>query len=221
MCGRYTLSTDGATLAHVYGVTELQGWEPRYNIAPTQFVPALIDRDGERHFELFHWGLVPSWAKERKIGARMINARAETIAEKPSFRAAFKYRRCAILADGYYEWVKRSDGKQTYYMRPTNGETFTFAGLWEKWLSADGSELLSCSIVTCAANDDLAHLHHRMPVVLAPSAMDSWLAASTTTSDAATLLRPAPPGSFNPIAVSAYVNSASREGPDCVAPVSA
>jgi putative SOS response-associated peptidase YedK len=221
MCGRFTLASDGDTLAAEFGVRELSSWLPRYNIAPTQAVLALV-RDG-RGFKAarLHWGLVPSWAKDRKMSARLINARAETVADKPSFRSAFKQRRCLILADGYYEWVKQGPAKQPMYIRRGDGVPFAFAGLWERWIDENAAPFNSCTIITCAANDDLAPLHHRMPVVLEKSDYAAWIDAADSASVHLDLLKPAATGTFRAWAVSTYVNAPAHEGPDCTRPIAA
>jgi len=219
MCGRYTLACDGATLVAEFGVEELASWSPRYNIAPTQIVPALTRDGGRFKGGLLHWGLVPSWAKDRKIGARLINARAETVAEKPSFRAAFRHRRCLVLADGYYEWSKLGGVKQPFRITRNDGKPFVFAGLWEHWTDTETS-YDSCTIITCAANDDLASLHNRMPVVIEKADYAKWTDTAPEPATHLDLLRPAPNGAFTATAVSTFVNSSAHEGPDCIKPVS-
>ena len=219
MCGRYTLTSDGETLAAAFGVKELATWSPRYNIAPSQPVPALLWKNGAREAADLHWGLVPAWAKDRKTSSRLINARAETVAEKPSFRVAFRQRRCLILADGYYEWAKQGNVKQPYYIFHESRRPFAFAGLWESWAHENGSAYLSCSIITCAANPDLAPLHHRMPVILANSDHETWLQDGSDAAALNRLLKPAANGTFTAVAVSTFVNSPAHEGPDCVKPI--
>ncbi len=218
MCGRYTLASDGETLAAAFGVDQLASWAPRYNIAPTQLVPTLKQINGSMVVEKLHWGLVPPWAKDRKMGSRLINARAETVAEKPSFRTAFQKRRCLILADGYYEWVKHGNVKQPYHIFQQSHQPFAFAGLWETWSDAPGEPYLSCSIITCASGAELAALHHRMPVVLDASDHHRWLADQSDPKDLIELLKPAANGTFSAYPVSTFVNSPAHEGPDCVTP---
>ena len=151
--------------------------KPRYNIAPTQDIAAIREDAGQgRELAAFRWGLIPFWAKDQSIGNRMINARAETVAEKPAFRAAYRRRRCLVLADGFYEWHKEGDGKTPYFVSLASGEPFAFAGLWENWQSKEGDESIqSATLLTAAANDFMASLHHRMPVILAPDTADRWL----------------------------------------------
>lgn len=200
MCGRFALAASPEQLARQFDLPlPVPVLKPRYNIAPTQ--PVAVVRigaaaDRSRELGITQWGLVPEWAKDPSIGNRMINARAETLAEKPSFRAAFKRRRCLIPATGFYEWRATSDKKkQPYFVRPRGAtakaagdasegstgtsELFAFAGLWEIWFSEDGSEIQTCTIITTAANRIMADLHHRMPVILAPEEYAGWLNPDT------------------------------------------
>ena len=189
MCGRFSLTTPSAALRDLFGFDELPNLPPRYNIAPTQDVAAvrLAGDDPMPLFTVFRWGLVPSWAKDVTIGSPLINARAETVAEKPAFRHAFRRRRCLIPADGFYEWEVRPDGvKQPWRIALEGGVPFAFAGLWEYWSGADGSEIESCAIVTTDAAASIARIHHRMPVMLGPSDFSSWLRG--TPEEAQTLL---------------------------------
>ena len=181
MCGRYTLKAGGRELSDLFGLSEEPEIEPRYNIAPTQQIPVVIEEEangeanGGRTLEIMHWGLIPSWAKDPSIGARMINARAETVSEKPSYRSAFKKRRCLIVADGFYEWKRTDDGKQPYYLRLAGGGPFGFAGLWESWSMDSGDEMRSATIITTEPNEVAAEVHNRMPVILPPDLYDVWL----------------------------------------------
>ncbi|MFN2190460.1 MAG: SOS response-associated peptidase, partial [Candidatus Promineifilaceae bacterium] len=170
MCGRFTLVAPGEAIAELFDLTDIPSLVPRYNIAPTQPVAAvrLSQSTGDRELTYFHWGLIPRWAKDTKIGSRMINARSETAAEKPSFRSAFKYRRCLVPADGFYEWQKVNGGKQPVRIQMKNGDPFAIAGLWENWISSDGSEIDSCTLLTTEPNDLLRAVHNRMPVLLHP-----------------------------------------------------
>jgi putative SOS response-associated peptidase YedK len=177
MCGRFTLSTDLKSVAERFGASvadEVAPAAPRYNIAPTQTVIVVSD-DGQRHLRQMRWGLIPSWAKDPAIGNRMINARVETIAEKPSFCTALKKRRCIIPADGFFEWQKLGKVKQPMHIVLKSREPFGFAGLWERWTSPDGEEILSCTIITTAANELLRAVHDRMPVILTREAEAVWL----------------------------------------------
>ena len=176
MCGRYTLTADAESIQLAFNLDDVEGWsEPRFNIAPTQQVAVITDRD-PKALSFMRWGLVPSWAKDPKIGNRMINARSETAAEKPSFRTAFKRRRCLIPADGYYEWTKQGKKKVPMYIQHVDREIFAFAGLWESWKQPDESWLQTCTILTTDANDKLSPIHHRMTVILEPEDYETWLA---------------------------------------------
>ena len=231
MCGRFTLiDADGARRrfdirdADIPPPTERAGGTAdaaRYNIAPTQDVLTIRQADGERRAEMMRWGLVPSWADSPKAGARMINARAETLAERPSFRAAFRRRRCLIPADGFYEWRREGKGRIPIRFALKSGKPFAFAGLWEKWERPGEPPLLSCAIITTRANDLIAPMHDRMPVILAPDAERVWLDGGLT--DAALLsglLAPYPSDLMDAREASRAVNSPAYDGPECLAPVS-
>ncbi len=178
MCGRFAFYTTREATAALFGATTSTEVVPRYNIAPTQFIAAVRgDEQDAPELAMLRWGLVPFWAKDPSIGNRMINARSETVAEKPSFRNAYKKRRCLILADGFYEWRKEGDGKTPYYISLADGSPFAFAGIWEHWNSKESDESLqSTAIITAAASDFMAQLHQRMPVVVRPEQADRWLA---------------------------------------------
>jgi putative SOS response-associated peptidase YedK len=178
MCGRFTLTLDADEIRTALRLGQIPAeWQPRRNIAPTEPVAVVIDAV-QRDVLWMRWGLIPSWAKDMSIGSRMFNARAETLAEKPSFRAALRQRRCLILADGFYEWQKPASGKgksQPFHFRLLGGEPFMFAGLWESWRQPDGEDLLSCTLITCAANETVAPIHERMPVILRGEQPWEWL----------------------------------------------
>ena len=166
MCGRYVIKNTQRFKVKFH-LDELPLFEPRYNVAPTQSVPAVRAEDIKRELVMMHWGLIPSWAKDAKIGYRLINARADGVATKPSFRSAFKRRRCLILTDGFYEWKKLDEGKQPYFIHMKDDEPFAFAGLWESWHNPDdGEEVISSSIITTDANKLMEPIHNRMPVIL-------------------------------------------------------
>lgn len=210
MCGRFTLRAPAQRLSEAFGV-EVEGHAPRYNIAPTQQVFALAVLDGRRQLFRPGWGLVPSWSKDDKGAAKLINARAETVAEKPSFRAALKRRRCLVLADGYYEW--RAEGakhKQPYYIS-LGGEPFAFAGLYEEWHGGH-----TCTIITTEANEALRPLHGRMPVILAPEDYDGWLMPGEPPLH---LLRQYPGERFCVWPVSPAVGNVRNDTSECVAPL--
>ena len=217
MCGRYTLRTPVDSLVERFKIDEYpSSILPSYNIAPTQEVAAVVEEDEERKLELLRWGLIPSWADDPGIGARMINARSETVAEKPSFRRAFKERRCLIPADGFYEWQKTNGGKQPYYLRMRSGRPFAFAGLWENW-KGDGEEIRSCTILTTNPNDLAREVHNRMPVILPPEVYEVWLDPDLRETDQLlSLLAPYPPDDMEAYLVSRRVNSPSNNEPSCV-----
>ena len=177
MCGRFAFYSPSEATAALFGVESSIAVVPRYNIAPTQFIAGIRrDEDQQTELVMLRWGLIPFWAKDPSIGNRMINARAETVAEKPSFRNAYKKRRCLILADGFYEWRKESDQKTPYLISLANASPFAFAGLWEQWTSKESDESIqSTAIITTEANDFMAQIHHRMPVVLQPDNAGRWL----------------------------------------------
>lgn len=219
MCGRYSQTQSAETIKDAFQLTTLPDIQPRYNIAPTQPVAVIGVRDGDRRHRLLTWGLVPSWAKDPSIGSRMINARSETVSEKPSFRAAFKRRRCLVVADGFYEWQRQGQGKpkQPYYFHLKNQRPFGFAGLWEHWSSPDGSEIQSCTILTTAPNALLEPVHNRMPVILAEADYDAWL--DPTYYDPKHLqgmLRPFEAEAMAGYEVSTAVNSPTHDSPDCL-----
>jgi putative SOS response-associated peptidase YedK len=218
MCGRYTLSTPVDKLAEEFGLAgPLPGLQSSYNIAPTQEVPAVVASNGGRRLEMLRWGLIPSWADDPEIGSRMINARSETVAEKPSFRRAFKERRCLIPADGFYEWRKENGGKQPYHFRMKDGRPFAFAGLWESWDRYGDGEIQSCTILTTGANDLVSDIHHRMPVILPHEDYELWLTSTIREPDQLLpLLAPYPADGMEAYPVSRRVNNPSNNEPGCV-----
>jgi putative SOS response-associated peptidase YedK len=222
MCGRFTLTADPADLQEAFYWVNFGNADisPRYNIAPTQGV-AVVTNDGANKLDFFTWGLVPSWAKDPAIGSRMINARAETLADKPSFRNAFKRRRCLILADGFYEWqaVPGNKTKIPTYIRLKDGKPFAFAGLWEDWHAPDGSQILSTTIITTQPNELLKPIHNRMPVILPEAAYKTWLTPGESLPESMNpLLRPFEANRMEAFPVSRLVNSPSNDSPDCIRP---
>ena len=222
MCGRYTLTAPSESLAEMLpGLEITDEISPRYNIAPTQEV-AVVPNNGENRMEYFRWGLIPSWAKDPKIGNRMINARSETLAEKPSFRTAYKRRRCLVLADGYYEWRREEERgpKTPYYIRMTSEKPFAFAGLWESWRQAgEDTSLQSCTIITCPPNEKLERIHHRMPVILEQEEYDVWLNLEEQASaELNHLLKPYPAEEMTAYPVSRLVNQPKNDSPECILP---
>jgi putative SOS response-associated peptidase YedK len=219
MCGRYTLSASHEALAKAFlaefGEELKASWKPRYNIAPGSGITAILeDRDkGGRKAEVLHWGLVPHWAKDPNIGYKMINARSESIAEKPAYRDAFRYRRCLVPASGFYEWDRKASPRQPYYFYPREEEFMALAAVWEHWLHPSGSEILSVSLVTKAADPVVEKIHHRMPVILPASCWDGWLDVTVVRPEMTAWLEQLPgvsPLESHP--VSADVNMASSEG---------
>jgi putative SOS response-associated peptidase YedK len=219
MCGRFTLTTPAQTLAVQFDLAQVPALEPRYNIAPTQPVAAVRvgSESKERELVLMRWGLIPFWAKDSTIGGRMINARSETVAEKPSFRTAFRRRRCLVLADGFYEWQKVDGAKQPIYVSLQDRGAFAFAGLWERWEGSENGVVESCTLLTCEPNELLRPVHNRMPVILNPKDYTLWLDREVQEAGSLkTLLGPYPPGRMQAYAVSRYVNSPRNEGPECI-----
>jgi putative SOS response-associated peptidase YedK len=221
MCGRFAFYSPHEAVVRLFGLDTAPEIEPRYNIAPTRFIPVVRhDEAAVRQLALLYWGLVPSWAKEKSIGARMINARAETVSEKPAFRSAFKRRRCLVLADGYYEWQARPHGKQPYFIRMRKAEAFAMAGVWESWSEGEGNKPLeSCAIVTTGPNAELGRIHDRMPVILPPAQYDFWLDRTNNDTAALTRLLVAyPQDAMEAVPVSKRVNDARNEGPELLNP---
>lgn len=221
MCGRFTLTTNVKKLAEAFTnfqpPTELP---PRYNIAPSQPV-AVVANTGQNKVDFFTWGLIPSWAKDPAVGNRMINARSETLAEKPSFRTAYRRRRCLVLADGFFEWRRNPDKSKTpMYIQLESQETFGFAGLWEEWHSPQGDQILSCTIITTEPNEFMAKIHNRMPVILPREAYAQWLDPAEQKPDQLQeLLRPYPAEQMMAYPVSTLVNNPRNDSPDCISPV--
>jgi putative SOS response-associated peptidase YedK len=217
MCGRFAFYSPAeatAALFHASGALDL---DARYNVAPTQLVASIRNTEAGAGRELvaLRWGLVPFWAKDPSIGNRMINARAETVAEKPAFRAAFRRRRCLVLADGFYEWHKEGTGKTPYFISMASGEPFAFAGLWEHWESKESDDVIeSATLITAGANEFMSRLHHRMPVILEPGTAGSWLAGDDASLEHA--IANMPPLRAWP--VERTVNSPRNEGAELIEP---
>lgn len=217
MCGRFTLRTSPAVLAEVFELLREPDLAPRYNIAPTQPVAVIRPADSGRELTLMHWGLVPSWEKDPSGAARLINARAETIATRPAFRSAFRQRRCLVPADGFFEWKKVGKTKQPYYLTLRSGDPFAFAGLWEHW-GHNGSAIHSCTIITGEPNELAAPVHDRMPVILRPEDYDRWLDRRRCDRDELqSLLTPYPAEEMRMQPVSTLVNSPRNDSPECIA----
>lgn len=223
MCGRFALFHDATSLTkHVPIERVAVSLQPRYNIAPTQAVAAVLSLPEEpgQTLDVLQWGLVPFWAKDARMGSRMINARSETAAEKPAYCAAFKRRRCLLPASGYYEWKKQPHGKTPHYFSMADGRPFSMAGLWEEWNSPDGELLHTCSILTTEASPGVAPIHHRMPVILDADAQLRWL--TTDPEDRIQLqnqLKPYLRDDLRAHPVSTQMNAAAWDDPSCIEPV--
>ncbi|MGD1871922.1 MAG: SOS response-associated peptidase [Mastigocoleus sp.] len=219
MCGRFSLSTSPQVIVEKFAIEELPIFEPQYNIAPTQNIAIIFNDKGTllRKCQKLHWGLIPSWASSPKIGTKLINARSETVAEKPSFRSAFKHRRCLILADGFYEWKHEKGQKQPFYFSLNYREPFLMAGLWERWKSPGGEEIKSCTILTTEANEILKPVHHRMPIILKPQDYDLWLDQETLPQRLQELLCPYDSAKMTAYPVSTMVNNPRNDSPECIA----
>lgn len=207
MCGRFTNTKPSKLKIAGVNAADLEKAKPRYNVAPGQDVLSIIQTSDEKHALYLHWGLIPSWSKELR-GDGIINARAETLLEKPSFRESFKRRRCLIPTDGFYEWKKAGKTKQPYYFRMKDESVFSFAGIWDSWKS-DGKEIVSCAIITTAPNALLEPIHDRMPVILHSADFDTWLSGETKENDLKDLLRPFPPEYMEGYAVGLDINNPS------------
>lgn len=222
MCGRFSLTADPNQLRKAFPWLNIpEGPLPRYNVAPSQPV-AVVPNDGKDRLDFFLWGLIPSWAKDPKMGNRMINARSETLAQKPSFRAAFRRRRCLIPADGFYEW-KREPGEQSktpIYIKLESGKPFSFAGLWENWQSPDGSLIRSCTIITTQPNDFMNDIHNRMPVILPEETYTLWLDPGEPDLDQLqAVLQPYSGTDLSAYPVSKVVNNPANDNPACIEPI--
>ena len=221
MCGRFTLTVDPAELQDTFTNYDFPAqFAPRFNIAPAQPVLA-IPNNGQNRADFFIWGLIPSWAKDPSIGNRLINARGETLAEKPSFRGSYKYKRCLVLADGFYEWKSQpgTKVKVPHFIHMKDRKPFALAGLWDEWHSPDGSQIRSCTIVTTEPNDLMAAIHNRMPVILPPEAYAQWIDPAVRTPESlGGLIKPYPAEKMAAYPVSTLVNSPKNDRAECVVP---
>ena len=220
MCGRFSFKTPSHLIADLFTGIAFNDDSPRYNIAPTQPVAAVRadPNTGMREGVELRWGLIPSWAKDPKIGSRMINARCETVAEKPAYRAAFKRRRCLILADGFYEWQKVGKEKIPHYMTLRDEQPFCFAGLWERWNQGD-QQIESCTVITTEGNELMQPIHDRMPVILSPDDFDMWLDPTfQNRPPLEQLLKPLPHDLMKATIVSNHVNKVANDDPGCILP---
>lgn len=216
MCGRFAFYSPAEATAALFGAVSTAGLKPRFNVAPTQEVAAIRRNDtGAAELGTLRWGLVPFWAKDPAIGNRMINARAETVAEKPSFRAAYQKRRCLVLADGFYEWHTSDGQKVPYYISLKSGEPFAFAGIWERWDDKEsGHKLETTAIITTSANEFMGQLHDRMPVVIEAGRTDAWMSGADSALADAIATAPR----FRAWPVNRKVNNARNEGSELIEP---
>jgi putative SOS response-associated peptidase YedK len=220
MCGRYLIVSSPEAIRALFGYPELPNFPARYNVAPTQPIPIVRIWQGQRQFALVRWGLLPPWVKDPRTFTLLINARADTVLDKPSFRAPMIRRRCLIPADGFYEWKADGARKRPHAILPAAGGPVAFAGVWEVWIGPNGEELETVAIITTGASQTLHHIHHRMPVVVAPDAFDTWLdCANVDARAAASLLVPAPEDFFVAHEISTAVNRVANDSPELLAPV--
>ncbi|WP_164217398.1 SOS response-associated peptidase [Virgibacillus sp. YIM 98842] len=221
MCGRYTLLADELDIIKAFDLNQdrIENYEPSYNVAPGQDVLAVIHDGKEKRAGYLRWGLVPSWAKDEKIGYKMINARSETAHEKPSFKKLMEKKRCLIIADSFYEWKKTENGKQPKRIQVENRGLFAFAGLWDKWVE-DGKVLFTCTILTKEANDFMQDIHHRMPIILPKSKEEEWIAANfDKPADARKFIQGIQEEAFTAYDVDTYVNAAKNNDAACIKPI--
>jgi putative SOS response-associated peptidase YedK len=219
MCGRYVITSSPAAIRALFGYPEQPNFPARYNVAPTQPIPVVRLYEGKRQFVLMRWGLIPAWVKDAKTFSLLINARGESVVDKPAFRAAIRRRRCLIPADGFYEWKDAGGRKQPYFVRSRRGGPLAFAGLWETWTGPNGEEMDTAAIVTTNANRTLAAIHDRMPAIVPPEAFDLWLdCAKVDAQTASALIAPAREDLLETYEISPAVNRAANDSPALIAP---
>jgi putative SOS response-associated peptidase YedK len=224
MCGRYVITSPADAVRALFGYDELPNFPPRYNVAPTQPIPIVRLVDGKRSFALVRWGFLPAWVKDPRTFSLLVNARGESVLDKPSFRNAMRRRRCLIPADGFYEWraVRAGAPRRPYFVRPKSGGPIVFAGLWETWVGPNGEEIDTAAIVTTQANRALAVVHDRMPVVVEPQAFNLWLdCANVDAMTAAALIVPAAEDLFECYEISSAVNRVANDSAQLVEPAPA
>jgi putative SOS response-associated peptidase YedK len=218
MCGRYVITSPPEAIRALFGYGERPNFPPRYNVAPTQPIPIVRLADGERSFALMRWGFIPAWVDDPKTVSLIINARGESVLDKPAFRNAMRRRRCLLPADGFYEW-RAGEPRRPYFVRAKSGAPLAFAGLWETWTGPNGEELDTAAIVTTRSTRALAAIHERMPVIVAPEAFDLWLdCAAVEAEAAAALIAPAPEGLLEAYEVSPAVNRVANDSAELIAP---
>ncbi len=219
MCGRYAVTTAPEAMRALFRYLEQPNFPPRYNVAPTQPVAIVRMVEGKREFALVRWGLIPAWVKDPRGFSLLINARGESVLDKPAFRNAMKRRRCLFPADGFYEWKREGDRKQPYFVRLKSGQPMAFAGLWETWSGPNGEELETAAIVTTAASRSIAHIHDRMPVIVAPEAFDFWLDPNVDAQTASAVIAPAPDAALEAYEVSSAVNRTANDSRELLEPL--
>jgi putative SOS response-associated peptidase YedK len=213
MCGRYLIITTPEAIRLFFQYPEQPNFPARYNVAPTQPIPIVRLAEGKRQFALVRWGLIPAWVKDPRGFSLLVNGRGESVNEKPAFRNAMKRRRCLIPADGFYEWNDHGGRKRPYVVRPRAGGPIAFAGLWESWMGPNGEEIETACIITTEANSDVAHIHHRMPVIIPQEAFDLWLDPNVDLLTATALIAPAPIGLLEAYEISTAVNRVANDSP--------
>jgi len=220
MCGRFVITSPPAALRQAFGYVEQPNFPPRYNVAPTQPVPVVILENGDRHFRLMRWGFIPAWTKDPRKTSLMINARSETVQDKPAFKNAIKRRRCLVPADGYYEWQDAGGRRRPYFIYRRDGRPVGFAALAETWVGPNGEEMDSVAIVTAPASPDLAVLHHRVPVTISPEDFERWLDCRADNAESVMALLPGPrAGEFAWHQVSRRVNHAASDDAQLILPI--
>jgi putative SOS response-associated peptidase YedK len=219
MCGRYASTLPPEAMRALFRYLEQPNFPPRYNIAPTQPIAIVRMVEGKRQFALVRWGLIPAWVKDPRAFSLLINARGESVNEKPAFRNAMKYRRCLVPADGFFEWKREGEKKRPYFVRRRDGGPIAFAGLWENWMGPNGEEVETAAIVTTAASRGIAHIHDRMPVIVPPEAFDFWLDPKVDALTAAAVLQPAPDASIEAYEVSSAVNRTANDSAMLIEPL--
>jgi putative SOS response-associated peptidase YedK len=219
MCGRYAITTAPEAIRQLFRYLEQPNFPPRYNVAPTQPVPIVRVVEGKRQFALVRWGLIPAWVKDPRTFSLVINARAESVLDKPTFKNAMKYRRCLFPADGFYEWERKGEKKRPYFVRLKGGGPLAFAGLWESWMGPNGEEQETAAIVTTTASRSIAHIHDRMPVILATEAVDVWLDPKVDAEMAMAAIQPAKDDAIEHYEVSRAVNRFENDVPMLVEPL--
>src|SRR5437763_10303859 len=220
MCGRYLIISSPEAIRRFFRYPELPNFPPRYNVAPTQPVPIVRMFEGKKELALVRWGLIPAWVKDPRGFSLVINARGESVLDKPAFRNAMKYRRCLFPADGFYEWKREGEKKRPYFVRLKSGEPMAFAGLWESWMGPNGEEQETAAIVTTTASRSIAHIHDRMPVIVPPEAFDFWLDPKVDAEMAASVIAPARDALIEAHEVSSAVNHTANDSAILVEPLS-